>query len=119
LHTSEAERLEQKAKLLETQALILDRAFEFENERIKTQASVIRTEAKSDSVLAKNIRPAIMGTFTLLVVAYWFGVEPENLAPETVAELFGIIKWGMAGYIGGRSAEKIAKTITESKVTGK
>lgn len=119
LHTSEEERLAKKAELLEAQATIMDRAFAFENERISTQANIIKAEAKSDSFLAKNIRPFTILVFLGLVVAYWFGYQPPNLTQEVIQELFTIIKWGLSGYVGGRSVEKITKTIVEAKVTGK
>lgn len=119
LHTSEEERLAKKAELLEAQATIMDRAFAFENERISTQANIIMAEAKSDSFLAKNIRPFTILVFLGLVVAYWFGYQPPNLTQEVIQELFTIIKWGLSGYVGGRSVEKITKTIVEAKVTGK
>lgn len=119
LHTSEEERLAQKAKLLEAQAVILDKAFEYENERTKTQAEIVKAEATSDSKLAKNWRPMTMMTFTGLVVSYWFGYAPEGLSQDTIDRLFSIVQWGITGYVGGRSAEKIAKTITEARVTGK
>lgn len=119
LHTSEEERLKQKANLLEAQATIMQTAFDYENQRIKTQAEIVKAEATSDSWLAKNWRPGTMVTFTGLVVSYWFGYAPEGLTQDTIDRLFTIVQWGLTGYVGGRSAEKIAKTITEARVTGK
>lgn len=119
LHTSEEERLAQKAKLLDAQAAIMQTAFDYENERIKTQAEIIKAEATSDSWLAKNWRPLTMLTFTGLVISYWFGYSPEGLQQATIDRLFTIVQWGITGYVGGRSAEKIAKTISEARITGK
>jgi hypothetical protein len=73
------------------------------------QAEVIITEAKSDHPLTSQWRPTTMLTFVALIVAHWLGFTSENLPNEQVMALLEIVKIGLAGYVVGRSGEKIAK----------
>ena len=45
---------------------------------------------------------------TGLVGAHWLGWTAPNLPPEQVADLYLLVQIGLGGYIGGRSAKKIA-----------
>lgn len=84
----------------------------------EAQGSIITAEAKSESWLARNWRPLVMLWFAGLVGGYWFGFTPANLTEPTVLALFDIIQYGLSGYIVGRSAEKITKTLTGSGIAG-
>lgn len=119
LHTSEEERLIQKGKLIETQAVVLGLALEYERKNIESKAAIIVAEAQSDSWLARNWRPITMLSFTGLVVTHWCGYTPPNITETQLADLMDLITIGLGGYVVTRSAEKIAKTVTEAKVTGK
>ena len=73
-------------------------------------AMIISSEATSGYWLAAVWRPLLMVTFAGMIISYWFGYVPPNLnAPMSpmMAELFGILKLGIGGYIGGRTLEKI------------
>ena len=119
LHTSEEERLIQKGKLIETQAVVLGLALEYERKNIESRTQIITSETNSDSWLAKNWRPMTMLTFTGLIVSHWLGYTPPNITDAQLADLMDLIQLGLTGYVVTRSAEKIAKTVAESKVTGK
>jgi hypothetical protein len=77
---------------------------------INAQRDVIVAEAKSESWITRNWRPLSMLVFTALIVLHWFGltaVIPEN----QVAAILEIIKYGLSGYVVGRSAEKVFPSI--------
>lgn len=95
-------------------AEIQSQLIDSENSIIKAQMQIILAEAGGESWLQRNWRPLVILWFAGLVGAYWFGVAPENLTPETVQSLFDIIQYALSGYIVGRSAEKITKTISGS-----
>lgn len=62
--------------------------------------------------LQKSWRPLTMLMFGICIVAYFFGMAKP---PEGVAmELLDIIKLSMGVFIGGRTLEKISKTVTDS-----
>ena len=81
-------------------------------------AQVLTSEAGAGG-LAANWRPLTMLVFLGLIVSFWFGYVPPNLEgpmPPMVAELFGIIKIGIAGYIPCRTLEKIVSQINLSSL---
>ena len=57
-------------------------------------------------------RPLLMLNFMFLINAYWFGWTPPNLSEARIEDLFDLVKIGVGGYIGGRSAEKVAGLVT-------
>ena len=77
---------------------------------LEAQVSVITTEAQGNW-LQRSWRPLTMIWFSVLIGMYWFGMAPDYLiqSPETVNQLFELLKIGIGGYLVGRSAEKIAK----------
>ena len=72
---------------------------------------IIVAEAQSGSWLTRSWRPITMLVFLGLVVSWWFGWSPPRASDALILELFGIIKIGLGGYVGGRSIEKVASTI--------
>ena len=79
--------------------------------------NIIIAETKSQSVLARNWRPILMLTIVAIVAnnyiifpyASLFTVKVKMLVlPE---HLWSLLKIGVGGYIVGRSAEQVAKTI--------
>ena len=79
---------------------------------IQQRGSVVQAEASGESWLQRNWRPMVMLWFAGLVGGYWFGFTPDNLSDETVGALFEIVQYGLSGYIIGRSAEKITRTVS-------
>ena len=80
----------------------------------EAQSAVVSAEAKGESWLQRNWRPLLMVVFAFLLVCTWFGLFSSRIGPDLQMELLNLVKWGMSGYIVGRSAEKIA-----GKVSGK
>lgn len=79
---------------------------------IQQRGGVVQSEASGESWLQRNWRPMVMLWFAGLVGGYWFGFTPDNLSDATVAALFDIVQYGLSGYIVGRSAEKITRTVS-------
>jgi len=115
LHTSEEERLAQKAKLLDVQAVVIQQAIDYEREVSLAKAEIVKAEAQSDSWLAASWRPLVMLVFCGLVVGDALAVLPNPLSDEA----FVLLEIGLGGYIVTRSGEKIAKGIIQARVTGK
>jgi chromosome condensin MukBEF MukE localization factor len=107
LHTSEEEKLQQKAVLLDLQTKFLIKGLEFEQEQLKARASIITAEAKSESWITRSWRPITMLAFVGAILAYWFGLTPESLNEEHVGDMFTLVQIGVGGYIASRGAEKI------------
>ena len=118
LHTSGEEKLTLKAKLLEIQTGVITQSIELEKTAIEAKASIIITEAKSDSWLTKSWRPIVMLSLAASVLAYWFGLTPTDLSTglstiplEIVNRMFSLVQLGVGGYIASRGAEKIVPKI--------
>ena len=73
---------------------------------VEQQVKVILAEAQG-SWLQRNWRPLVMLNFSILVTAHWLGFTPPNLPSEQVLALLDIVQVGLAGYVVGRSAEKV------------
>lgn len=85
-----------------------------ETSLIEQRANVITTEANAEGWLQRNWRPLVMLWFAGLVGAHWLGFTPDNLDAGTVGHLLDIVQYGLTGYVVGRSAEKITKSVTGS-----
>jgi len=110
LHTSEEERLEQKAKLLEIQAASMDSALRHERSIMEAQAKIVNSEAQSEHWLTASWRPITMLTFLALAVGDSLGV----LATPLREEAWMLLQIGLGGYVVGRSGEKVIKTWKEN-----
>ena len=108
LHTSDAERLEAKAKLALIQAEVINAVVEYEQNLATAKAQIITAEAQSDSWLTRSWRPLVMLTFTTLIVLGQFGGPP---VPEP---MWPLLQFGLGGSVVGRSGEKIARGVTEA-----
>jgi len=109
LHTSEEERLQQKAKLLDVQAATMQRVFDYERATLKDRAEIINSEAQSEHWLTATWRPITMLSFLVLAVGDALGLLPNPLRDEA----WFLLEIGLGGYIVGRSGEKLAKTLTQ------
>lgn len=116
LHTSEDEKLQAKATMLEVQTAFLSQALIFEQERLKARAEIITAEAKSNNLLTSSWRPVTMYAFLLMLLSWWWGwtEAPPNATPEVLTEIFGLLKIGIGGYIGSRGVEKVAPAVIKS-----
>ncbi|QPC41983.1 hypothetical protein HW532_04195 [Kaustia mangrovi] len=96
-----------------------------EGQIARVAASVVVAELSADSWLTRNWRPCLMFLGMFLLV--FFGVLlpavnlmlPEPLAFQPLWDeipdgIWEMLKWGIGGYIGGRSLEKVATLRTAS-----
>lgn len=91
-------------------------------QREQAIATVIAAEASSGSWLTVTWRPLCMVVFLGLLVSFWFGYVPpmiDQAMPPMLAEIFGLLKLGIGGYIGGRTLEKIMQQINVSSILKK
>lgn len=107
LHTSEEEKLAQKAQALDTYVEALEAGLEYEAEQFQARAAIVKAEAESEHWLTSTWRPITMLTFVALVVMDQTGVLAFRLADEA----WTLLQLGLGGYVVGRSAEKIAPSI--------
>ena len=110
LHTSEEEKLQQKARLLEIQAASMDSALNHERSMMEAQARVVNSEARSEHWLAATWRPITMLTFLCLTVGDSLGL----LATPLRDEAWMLLQIGLGGYVVGRSGEKVIKAWKEN-----
>ena len=113
LHTSGEEKAAAKLSLGKLQHEMVQDSLKFEIEQVKARASIILAEANSGSWLTNNWRPMLMVVFMAIIVnnfLIWpysveFGIAAKQLEfPTWMQEL---LKLGVGGYIGARSAEKL------------
>jgi Holin of 3TMs, for gene-transfer release len=85
------------------------------------QANIIIAEAQGESWLQRNWRP--MSALCFLWVAMWFAwlqpalyawanVLPLRIGDTLLLEIIGLLKVCLGGYIGGRTLEKMATTLS-------
>jgi len=106
LTTNDSERSDAKTRLSEIVMAKL-------NELASLQADVIQTEMKGNFI-QRSWRPMLMLFFAAVIGMKWFGLTDQSIPNELEMELLGIIKLGLGGYVVGRSAEKIASTVTKN-----
>ena len=106
LHTSEEERLAQKANLLTIQAAAMDSMLEYERQLLDSQSNVVHAEASSEHWVTSSWRPITMLTFLGLAVGDALGWLPNPLRDEA----WTLLQVGLSGYVVGRSIEKGIKT---------
>jgi len=107
LHTSEEEKLQQKAVMLNSYVTAIEHGLEYEKENLSQRAAIVEAEAKSEHWLAATWRPITMLTFVALVVADQTGILHFRLADEA----WLLLQVGLGGYVVGRSAEKVGTSI--------
>lgn len=99
-----------KAKELETAltAQLTTSVVELLGREVDAQKSVIVAEAQGESWLQRNWRPIIMMALSTMVCIYWMGWTHQDMDQEVVLKILDIVQIGLGGYIGGRTAEKLA-----------
>lgn len=115
LHTSEEERLKEKARILDAQVVAIDAVLSYEKEAFKARSDIVKAEAQSEHVLAAIWRPLTMLCFCALAVGDALGLLPNPLASEA----WTLLQIGIGGYVVSRGGEKIAKSVIQARVTGK
>ncbi len=107
LLTSEEEKLQAKAVLLQIQTGFVSKIIDYESKLLDAQSSIIVAEVKSDSWLTKSWRPIVMISFAMIVV-YSFVVGQEIPQPMWIT-----INIGLGGYIGSRGLEKTIPAVVK------
>jgi hypothetical protein len=105
LPADERAKLEKKAMRLEQLRIEGKQVIE------QARAKIVATEAKSEHWLTANWRPLVMIFFAILIGCYWFGITADQIQEDTAKSLLQVLGFGIGGYVGGRSAEKIAKIL--------
>ena len=110
--TTSEEKMSAQAKLFELQAAFAMKLSELDGQFAAEQAKVVIAEAQSESWLTRNWRPILMLTFTY-IIAHNFILAPMFSLPSLPIpdQMWDLLKLGIGGYIGGRSAEYIAEQI--------
>lgn len=85
---------------------------DLEKTLIGARGGAVTAEIQGESWLQRNWRPLLMLWFGVLMGGYWFGLTPDTLTESTIEALFAIVQVGLGGYVIGRSAEKITKTVS-------
>ena len=89
---------------------------EFITQIVEAQAKVITAEAQSKSWLTQSWRPMVMLSFaSILVYSFFVGPMFELKVVPVPPDLWGLMKIGIGGYIGGRSVEKLASMLPTKK----
>lgn len=110
--TTDEERLEIKNKLEVIKNDMTGKLLTYQAEVTKYQSEVIIAEAKGESWLQRNWRPSLMAIFGLIVAnnyilaPYLDAMFDWTVVLEIPDQLWGLLKLGVGGYIGGRSIEK-------------
>ena len=108
---------------LEIQKLYTEEALKLQQQMIQSQSDVIVAEATGHSWLQRNWRPITMLVFVFIIAnnyvlvpyahaIFKFQLPVLNLPPD----VWEIIKYGLTGYIGARSVEKVTSIVTANKL---
>jgi len=117
---SPEQKLAAQQALLELEANYQKEAMAADISFAQSQAEVIKSEADSQSWMARNWRPVLMLVFTYIifqdyVVAPLFSLKSLVIPPD----MWQLLKLGIGGYIAGRSAEKITAPIVSAVLDSK
>jgi hypothetical protein len=107
LHTSDDERLEAKAVLLQLQTSLMSQTLDYEKQIAQSQRDIIVAETQANSWLTRSWRPITMLTLVAMVVVAQFS------SMEIPPDLWFVIKLGLGGYVGGRSVEKSVASVVK------
>jgi hypothetical protein len=107
LHTSDDERLEAKAVLLQLQTSLMSQTLDYEKQIAASQRDIIVAETQANSWLTRSWRPITMLTLVAIVVISQF------TEMEVPPDLWFVIKLGLGGYVGGRSVEKSVASVVK------
>lgn len=114
---------DQKAALqlaaLKAQTDAAAQAASYELAALENQTKLVAAEAQGASWLQRNWRPLTMLIFVGIIVDTWIQGPPPHMSEAVVLEVFGIIKIGLGGYVGGRTVEKVAPVIAKAIAASK
>ena len=108
LFTSEEERIKAKNEVFK---VLKEQQMELQ----KLQTEIIVAEAKGNW-LQRSWRPILMLAFGFIVIYVKFIAPLFGFTiPPLEDEFWNLLQLGIGGYVVGRSAEKIAKSVTITK----
>jgi len=108
LFTNDEERINAKNKIIK---VLKEKELELQ----KMQTDIIIAEAKGNW-LQRSWRPILMLSFGFIVIYVKFLAPLFDLTiPPLENEFWDLLQIGIGGYVVGRSAEKIAKSVTFKK----
>ena len=113
-HTSDEERLNLKAQLLEIQTRVFSQAMDLERAQLEARANVIIAETNSESWITRSWRPITMLVFVTLIVAISTGIMDTEALAEVPTKLWTLLEIGIGGYIVSRGAEKVIPSVAAS-----
>lgn len=102
LHTSAEEKGKIQQALDGIAANVTSQVIAIQSKLLELQSQVIIAEANGASWIQRNWRPVTMLTFVVLIVLDALGWLPHRLSPEFME----LVKYGLGGYVVGRSIEK-------------
>jgi hypothetical protein len=88
------------------------------------QSQVIMAEIGAESWLQRNWRPVVAVTFSGIVLFYglllpvavdWFGAPPVRIGDALLGWIMQAVLVCLGGYIGGRTVEKLARTLRSGR----
>lgn len=91
--------------------------------QIEASRDVILAEIKSEDWLVRRWRPITVMALAFIPFFYglivpvsvdWFGLPTPRVGDLLLIEVLDIVKIAIGGYIGGRSLEKIATTVSSA-----
>jgi hypothetical protein len=109
VHTSDEEKLILKNEFFTLQGSVLSDVLEYQQSLNELQSKVIIAESQSASWITRNWRPVTMLNFVGLITLRWLGLSAPGITEALELELLSIVKYGLSGYVVGRSAEQIVK----------
>ena len=108
LFTNDEERINAKNKIIQ---VLKEKELELQ----KMQTDIIIAEAKGNW-LQRSWRPILMLAFGFIVIYVKFIAPLFGFTiPPLENEFWNLLQLGIGGYVVGRSAEKIAKSVTINK----
>lgn len=113
LHVSVEEKANLKNQIYAKAIQLTETALAYEQNLFKSKADIIIAEAQGASWLQRNWRPVLMLTFGFMLVWNWVVVPLFGATPIEFPNWVGtLMTAGVGGYIVGRSAEKIATSVS-------
>ncbi len=89
-----------------------------------SQADVIKAEIASDDKITRTWRPWVAISFAFVLMFYalllpiavdWLGAPPLHTSDVLLAHIVTLLTVCITGYVGGRTAEKIADKFMKGK----
>lgn len=120
VHTSDEERLTLRNAFEKMQVELISKMVGHSETLIEAQKAIIIAEAQG-SWLQRNWRPLLMlGIVFMLMnnyvlVPYLSAIFGWSVLLEIPVEMWNLLTYGLGGYVGGRSLEKIMTTIKGKK----